>query len=86
MLKPKPIKSSTVSITASSTSTSTSTSVLKSSVTWRVPIILDLKAFQHDGSPHYKPPSDGFLNGITNLSTSTVTGIRYRVQQQHTTT
>jgi hypothetical protein len=84
MLKPKPIKSSTVSITASSTSTSAS--VLKSSVTWHVPIILDLKAFQHDGSPHYKPPSDGFLNGITNLSTSTVTGTRYRVQQQHTTT
>mmetsp|Transcript_12374 Transcript_12374/g.23188 ORF Transcript_12374/g.23188 Transcript_12374/m.23188 type:complete len:519 (-) Transcript_12374:15-1571(-) len=30
----------------------------------RVPIILDLAAFQHDGSPHYKPPCEGFLTSI----------------------
>jgi len=33
-------------------------------VTWRVPIILDLGAFQHDGSPHYIPPPVGFLSSI----------------------
>ena len=36
-------------------------------MTWRVPIILDLKAFQHDGSPHYKPPLDGFVKSIVNV-------------------
>jgi len=33
-------------------------------VTWRVPIILDLSAFQHDGSPHYLPPNANFLSSI----------------------
>jgi septum formation inhibitor MinC len=30
----------------------------------RVPIILDLSAYQHDGSPHYKPPCEGFIPSI----------------------
>jgi Septum formation inhibitor len=34
------------------------------STSLRVPIILDLAAFQHDGSPHYKPPCEGFLPSI----------------------
>jgi septum formation inhibitor MinC len=33
-------------------------------VTWRIPIILDLRAFQHDGSPHYIPPPAGFLSSV----------------------
>lgn len=32
--------------------------------TWRVPIILDLNAFQHDGSPHYIPPPSDFLSSV----------------------
>lgn len=36
-------------------------------VTWRVPIILDLGAFQHDGSPHYVPPPVGFLRSIISV-------------------
>lgn len=31
---------------------------------YRIPIILDLSAFQHDGSPHYIPPPIGFLSGV----------------------
>lgn len=34
------------------------------STSLRVAIILDLAAFQHDGSPHYKPPCEGFLPSI----------------------
>lgn len=36
-------------------------------VTWRVPIIIDLAAFQHDGSPHYIPPPLGFLSSIVSV-------------------
>lgn len=31
---------------------------------WKVPIILDLSAFRHDGSPHFKSPTMGFLRNI----------------------
>jgi len=33
----------------------------------KVPIILDMKAFQHDGSPHYKPPLEGSLKKIVGV-------------------
>jgi len=38
-----------------------------SSAHLKVPIILDMKAFQHDGSPHYKPPVEGSLKQIVGV-------------------
>ncbi len=73
MLKPKPVVHSTSVQETNNhhnnhkTSTSTSANKGKKFITWRVPIILDLKAFQHDGSPHYKPPPDGFVRSIVDI-------------------
>jgi len=63
--------------------TTNSEGVQKSSFL-KVPVILDMKAFQHDGSPHYKAPAEGSLKrfvkvlsdwgitvlGLTNISAS----------------
>lgn len=43
------------------------TKSLSSSSSWKVPIILDLAEYQHDGSPHYKPPPSNFLKSIVSV-------------------
>eukprot|EP00594_Rhizosolenia_setigera_P017059 CAMPEP_0178958240 /NCGR_PEP_ID=MMETSP0789-20121207/11483_1 /TAXON_ID=3005 /ORGANISM="Rhizosolenia setigera, Strain CCMP 1694" /LENGTH=420 /DNA_ID=CAMNT_0020640825 /DNA_START=282 /DNA_END=1544 /DNA_ORIENTATION=- len=42
-------------------------SLSSSSSSWKVPIILDLAEYQHDGSPHYKPPPSNFVKSIVSV-------------------
>ncbi len=65
MLKPKAVQSTKTDVSAKNDDGNTDNSSNKSKkkyISWRVPIILDLKAFQHDGSPHYKAPPQNLLH------------------------